>query len=392
MQKHAAQGFEIVENLLFLCVEVLKQGTHGAEIRDARDFFAEGAVTREACAHALHDRGVAGGEEHLLEAGLFFGEHFVHAGEKHVLVAAGFEQHFRKEAEHVGDLVLNGLAGQAQVEVAAAFKISQNKVAGGHAACLGGDGGTEFAVIPSRRAGVREGAGEKRQEGQEAIRNFRHGQKHGGVGDAAGGQLVAYPGHAAFGFHSARNDAVLRRKIAYVQVGNGGRSFGGVLGRLGGLQFAGDAADLVPFRGRGCGLDPVQTGALFLFLARGEARVRGENDEGTGFVFEEAGADCVLKNALSRGETFLDARERGFPGQARKRGGVVEPYGKSLEHGGEPAGEVAGIALAVVELHGVHSGFHGRGGDPLFGEIGEGIENEGFGSADILSRYALEAG
>ena len=102
-------------------------------------------------------------------------------------------------------------------------------------------------------------------------------------------------------------------------------------------------------------------------------------------------ADCVLKNALSRGETFLDVRERGFPGQARKRGSVIEPYGKSLKHGGEPAGEVAGIALAVVELHGVHRGFHGRGGDPLFGEIGEGIENEGFGSADILSGYALEA-
>ena len=118
---------------------------------------------------------MAGGEEHLFKAGLFFGEHFVHAGEEHVLVAAGFEKHFRKEAEHVGDLVFNGLAGQTEIEVAAAFKIRQNEVAGGHAACLGGDGGTEFAVIPSRRAGVREGAGEKRQEGQEAIRNFRHG-------------------------------------------------------------------------------------------------------------------------------------------------------------------------------------------------------------------------
>ena len=329
----------------------------------------------------------------MLQPGLVFQQHLPHALQQHALFPQGLQQDLPENVEKVGDLVLHGLAHDPQIaHRAPAFPMGGQHHVRAHAAGLGGHVRAELRKVPPGRPGLSQAAGKERRQRLQIVRQGIQRQQQAHIGDALRGQLMAEERVAGRQAPTgAGQGSIARRHVRHMQIGDGGQGFRAVGGLLRRLQPGRLLGQTLPGRSVASLLRGPQPGGFGIQPGLFQPVIRQQHHGGAVRVVEEMGADGLLEELLAGGKALLDGGKRRFPGQRGQRIAVIEPGGERLDHGRQTTREAAGIVFAVGEFHTVDGGLHGGGGDALFHQAGQGLENEQFGFGHLARVDALEA-
>ena len=111
----AAQLVQIGQQAVGIAVQALQVPAHGHELADARQALGQQAGGREVGAQAGAHGRMTGRHQTVFQTGLVLQQHLAQALQAHGAVGQGLQQDLAEDVEQVGHLVVDGLAGHAQV-------------------------------------------------------------------------------------------------------------------------------------------------------------------------------------------------------------------------------------------------------------------------------------